>query len=581
MSDSRKYEAQADQLVNQIFKSDDIMHENDLIRKLRETYNNDEKLMGKAHKYFVKRFNAINEHAKEFKTKLLAKYQYMDLTKIMKKAAAYAAKYRMTPAEYHLFINLIKKDYSGKFNKYTYEERTDMGRALGYEPKKFIKLNYGAGDKKYLDMILAFYKASQKLDKNIKINALTYNDCDISVINAKYDRHLDDKTGNNIIHPLLAAMFIPKISGFETRMLMTSIPYIITSIYNGDEIKDYPNSFLYKDIVEDKNQPAYSAMSPYQDLYIRSVIQAKIWEGVLQLRNGHFYHFNNDEFNEFISKYPANIFDAPDMLFCQDAGNILRRIMNVFSFNPTVVKVTKMNDKYYTLQGGTYKVKVDDDKKYVSVVPMINVRLPTDNTNARISLNDNIKSSQWFSKEDDITPTPYEQKIINSEDVLIFYVNRSFNTISINTEDRDVEQKLLNRHKLVENNLYQNYVNSLPLMFSNVQKINDMEIGVPESISVNANTFNLRSVVLAEAIKLDETKIIGNSSAIIYNKNRTRAYYYNPTIADKPYAQSNPAAPAGGAIESKVYTPIVQSTLDSANEAIKTNGMIYIYAQSQ
>lgn len=581
MSDKRFGEKEslddrASSLVNKLFKSDDILHENDVIRNLREVYKNDEKLMGKAHKYFVKRFNAINEHAKEFKTKLMAKYQYMDLTKIMKKAAEYAAKYRMTPAEYHLFVNLIKKDHAGKFNKYTYEERTDMGRALGYEPKKFIKLSYTPEDKKFLDSIMAFYKQCMKLDKTVKVNALTYKSCDPIVINAKYNKYSDNKEGSQIIHPLLAAMFIPKISAFDERMLMTSIPYIITSIYNGDDIKDYPNKFLYDDIVTDKNQPAYSAMSPYQDLYTRSVLQAKLWEGVLQLRNGNFYHFDNEEFNEVISKYPANIFDAPDMLFAQDAGNILRRIMNAFSFNPTVVKVTKTNDKYYALESGTYKVKVDDDKKYVSIVPMINVRLPTENQERyNIKLDDNIKSSQWFSKEDDLTPVPYEQKIINSEGVLIFYVNRSYNTISVSTEEQDLEKKLMNRHNLAESTIYQNYINSLPLMFSNVQKINDMAIKVPSTMSINGHQFGLRSVVLAESVKLGDTRIIGDTSAIIYGDSdaEQKIFYYNPTIAGKPYDNNT-----DGTV--KVYSPITVATSESANDAISTNGMIYIYSEN-
>lgn len=559
----------ATNLVNQIFKSDDILQENELIKKLRDIYHDDDKLIGKAHKYFVKRFDAINKHAKEFKEKLMTRYQYMDLTKIMKKSAEYAAKYRMTPAEYHLFINLVKKDNSGKFNKYTYEERTDMGRALGYEPKKFIKLNVSNEDKKYLENILSFYKASRDLDKKVKINALTYSDCDPIVLTAKYDKHTDDKSVNRIIHPLLAAMFIPKISGFESRMLMTSIPFIVTTIYNGDDIRDYPNKFLYGDIVTDKNQPAYSSMTPYQDLYTRSVLQAKIWEGVLQLRNGNFYHFDNDEFNKIISAYPANIFDAPDMLFTQDAGNILRRIMNAFSFNPTVVKVIKNSDKYYQLDDATYKTKIADDKKFVSIVPMINIRLPSEeNTNVDIRLDDNIKSSQWFSKEQDLTPVSYEQKIINSEGVLIFYVNRSYNTISINTETQDIEQKLLNRHSMGENNVYQNYVNSLPLMFSNVQKINDMHVHAPEMMTINGHVFNLRSVVLAESIELAGTKIIGETSAIIFSVDQTKSYYYNPLKAGTPFS------------EKEVYQPITATTPDSAREAVRKNGMIYIYAEN-
>ena len=80
----------------------------EIIQKLKKIYNDDDELIKKTYKYFVKRFNAISKHATEFKRKLMSVYQYYDLTKIMKKASEYAAKYNMTPAEYHLFINLVK-----------------------------------------------------------------------------------------------------------------------------------------------------------------------------------------------------------------------------------------------------------------------------------------------------------------------------------------------------------------------------------------------------------------------------------------------------------------------------------------
>lgn len=60
-------------LINQIFKSDDIMQDNEIIKKLRDIYKDDDVLIGKAHKYFVKRFDAINKHAQEFKNKLMNK----------------------------------------------------------------------------------------------------------------------------------------------------------------------------------------------------------------------------------------------------------------------------------------------------------------------------------------------------------------------------------------------------------------------------------------------------------------------------------------------------------------------------
>ena len=107
-------------------------------------------------------------------------------------------------------------------------------------------------------------------------------------------------------------------------------------------------------------------------------------------------------------------------------------------------------------------------------------------------------------------------------------------------------------------------------MFSNVQKINDMSIKAPAELTVNGHNFTLRSVVLAESVKLGDIRIIGDTSAIIFNS--TNAFYYNPSIAGKPYGGTQGE-------NMKFYSPITVATPDSANDAISTNGMIYIYAE--
>ena len=74
---------------------------------------------------------------------------------------------------------------------------------------------------------------------------------------------------------------------------------------------NYPDLFSsisgYEDIATDKNQLAYSKMTPFEDLYIRAKLQAKLWEGIYYLRTGKYYKFDNNQFNELISKYPVNI----------------------------------------------------------------------------------------------------------------------------------------------------------------------------------------------------------------------------------------------------------------------------------
>ena len=551
-------------IINNLFKSEDILKEQDILRKLKDMYKDNDKLVRKAYKYFTKRYEAIDKHAQLFKQKLLSKYQYMDLPKITKKAQQYAQKYHLSDPEFHLFMNLLKRDNIGKYNnEFFVEEQTPMGKALGYETKKMQSLSYNASDEVYLKKILSYYQASLALNQKVKVQSLTYNNCGYTALTGEYNEHYDDNL--NYVHPLLAAMFIPKISAIEERFIMTNIAGIVNSLYTMKPIKDYPNRILYEDIATDKNQLAYSKMTPFEDLYIRSMLQAKIWEGIVYLRTGKYFKFDNAEFNNLISKYPVNIFDAPDLSYTQDAGNVLRRLMNAFSFKPSVVRIIKTEDRYKMFDDHLFKQKTVENKKLVNIVSVINIRLPNDDSvNYDIHLSDNLTSSQWFSKSSNLTPVNYEQKIIKSEGVIFFYVNRNYNTIQIDEEykSKDVEERLLNRHDYFGFN--GNYmINSLPYIFSDTQKLNRRPVYANDQIVLNGDRFEIRSCVLTESIKIDDIHISGNSSAIIFG---TQTYYYNPSKSGTVYDNNG-----------NKLKPISVIDKNEALNFIATNGVIYIY----
>ena len=555
-------------LINNLFKSENILKEQDILRKLKDMYKDNDKLVRKAYKYFTKRYEAIDKHALLFKEKLLSKYQYLDLPKIIKKAQQYARKYHLSDPEFHLFINLIKRDNIGKYNKdFFVEEQTPMGHALGYQTKKMQSLSYSADDEVYLNKIIDYYQKTMQLNQKVKVQSLTYTSCAYQALSGEYNEHFDNNL--NYVHPLLAAMFIPKIDALEERFIMTNIAGIVNSLYTMKPIKDYPNRILYEDIATDKNQLAYSKMKPFEDLYIRSKLQAKLWEGIIYLRTGKYFKYNNSEFNELIGKYPINIFDAPDMSYTQDAGNILRRLLNAFSFKPSVVRIIKTEDRFKMFDDHLFKQKTVENKKLVNIVSIINIRLPTDDTvNYDLHLSDNITSSQWFSKSSNLTPVSYEQKIIKSEGVIFYYVNRNYNTITIDDtyKSNDVEERLLTRHDMFKyNGSYM--INSLPYIFSDTQKLNKRPVYANDNIIIAGDTFTLRSCVLTESIKLDDIDIAGHTSAIILDKNG-QVYYYNPSKAGTPYS------------ENTKLNPINLISKDEAMNFIATNGVIYIYEKS-
>ena len=57
----------AESLVNSLFKSEDILKEQDILKKLKDLYKDNDKLVRKAYKYFTKRYEAIDKHVRLFK----------------------------------------------------------------------------------------------------------------------------------------------------------------------------------------------------------------------------------------------------------------------------------------------------------------------------------------------------------------------------------------------------------------------------------------------------------------------------------------------------------------------------------
>ena len=240
--------------------------------------------------------------------------------------------------------------------------------------------------------------------------------------------------------------------------------------------------------------------------------------------------------------------------------------MNAFSFKPSVVRIIKTEDRYKMFDDHLFQQKKVENKKLVNIVSIINIRLPTDDTvNYDIHLSDNLTSSQWFSKSTNLTPVSYEQKIIKSEGVIFFYVNRNYNTIQIDDEykSKDVEERLLNRHDHFGFN--GNYmVNSLPYIFSDTQKMNLRPVSAKDDIVINGDRFQLRSCVLTESIKLDDISIAGNTSAIIFGNGQT--YYYNPSKAGTVYDK-----------DGNKLKPISIIDKSEAMDFVATNGVIYIF----
>lgn len=552
-------------LVNDLFKSKDILKEEDVIRELRIKLNNDDKLISKTLNFFTKRYNVIQKKAEEFKEKLMDKYSNLPISDVLEKAREYGDKYKFTDQEFQLFINIIKYNQFGKFNKYEFVESTPMGNALGYEVKpKTTKLNMKNGnDKIIVEKIIALYYETQVLDKRIKIQSLTYNDSSILSLTGKFDESRN--TIYKYVHPILAALFIPKISVLEERMVMTNIAGLVTKLSKGDQILDYPTKQLYDDLVTDPNQTVeFSGSNVFDDLMNRSLIQIKLWEAIHCLRLGRYYDFDSTQFDSILSKYPASIFDAPDLAYVHDAGNILRRLLNAFSFRPTLVSVSKIQNSFNPLSFENYIVSNSNtNEKTPTFVPMINIRLPpinnTKDIQPNIQLSDTISSSQWFTTNK-YNPTVYNQNIISSNGVLFFYINRSYSTVNYGNKYNTHEQS---------DNIY--LVNQLPLMFNEIQKVNIRPVDANLKMLFGNSTFLLRSVVCAETFGLIDSEINMNSSTVIIDHNSNNYYYYHPHSAGR-MNDGTVVDPVGLLSNNPSYGI-------TFNETVRKYGIVYMYVR--
>jgi hypothetical protein len=510
MADKREksIDVRSKEVIEKLFRSKDILQNPQIIEYFKKNLNEDE-IVEKAYDYYTKRYNKLSKRARQFKEALYSKYPSLTTVKLIKKARQYAKKYELSDAEFTLFINLLKTDNTHQFNDNIKLNSTPMGKTLGFKPEyNYTKLNYDvAKDTSDLNQILELNRTSNFLSKRVKIQSLTYNDCDAIALTGKFDQ-----TKHNIyqhVHPVIAALFIPKISVLEERMILANISELIAKKNEGRIIQDLPTYQLYNDLITDPNQSLDNMIRPMQDLNIRTLIQVKLWQAIDAIRSGRYYDFDSAEFDNILSKYPSSVYDAPDLLYSKDAGNVLRRILNAFSLRPTRVSVSRIIAPIQSAITSMFDLTnnfntISHEKEHIATdIPMINVRIPPKSSDNSVSvpirISADIAPSQWFAHKNN--PVLYKQKIINSNGVLFFYINRQYS--SINSAQYNNKQYTFNQ---------------LPPTIVGASRLNDRNVDFENAITINDQVFVLRSVVCSDTIKINEFDIISGTSAIIISK---------------------------------------------------------------
>lgn len=527
--------SQAVQELIKFYKRDDYS----VLNKLRQKYK-DEDLVEKIFDGYKIRKAKIQKKADRFRQLIWDKYGAIGLShaKMMGKAKKYADRYNLSDDEFELFF------------KYTITDKrmpeayrlpiTKMSKALGYGSMMATagKLKVKPEEMGDLQLIAQLHASTKPLHSQVVLQSLSYNDCAPEAINSviKVDNYATDrKNYYSYVHPIIAALFFPKVKLLDELILIANIGSIVNRKHRGLQINTKPDFELYNNFISDPNDSACTDLdSPIKDLYIRFALQAVIWDSVLKLRQGQYYNDRLASFLHAIENCRSNVYDAPDLTYVKDEGTILRRLLSAFSLRPTMVSTSRLQGlsgngmQGQTLPGSSlygYAINPLSQLTNVTTVPMITLRLPynfvSSGNTKTVKLGDALQQAQWYVENGMIVPK--SQQIIHSRGVLFFYVGRRFQSINISRLRTQCN------------------FNQLPMTIAGWETINRGTVSYDQQMQVMNDKFVLRSVVMVETLGEKKNLVVG-SSAGIFKLNGT-SFVYNPQAASTMDVSGNRGQP--------------------------------------
>ncbi len=546
-------------------------------RKLRSKYGDkNPDLVNNIMDEYKKKMNFIYSKVKKFKNLLIDRYNTLNLshTDLLAKAKKYSKKYNMSDNEFDMFIILLKTDSSTKYAYGAKIPTSNMAKTLGVDDflANTATLNVKPDEQSIIEEIVGLYGSTKPLHAQMVLQALTYEDVGPEALVGKFEPGKHNPY--SYIHPVIAAMFLIKDALFDERMCMANIGYIVACKSKGQRIQTLPDFNLYWSMISDENDTACHEINAVQDLKNRFILQTQLWDAIMNLRQGKYYYNDPQGLTKFMTALEncRNIIhDAPDLTYIKDEGTILRRILSTFSLYPTYVSVNRMMGLLTGANFGYPTTPLEATGfSNITRIPMVTLRLPLkiNNSGLVISLSDALTQPQWFVENKTIVPKSLQ--IIHSNNCIIFYVGRRYQTINI--------ARLAMPY---------NFTN-LPMTVSGVESVNTYPVNAPRVMDIVNDRYLLRSVVLVETANIGNKQIIvGSSTMVIRPRDVLKrhydeiCYWYNPQKAGLPVDDPNNAnsyTRDGPITVIPTDTPFnPRPDLESFEQRAMARGTIFIY----
>jgi hypothetical protein len=492
--------------------------------------------------------DAIRKAVRKFLGKINTSYGHLDIPDLIKKGMKHAEHYGLSDSEKKVFIqHVLKGDI---YSEYTYQNEirySPMAKFLGFDFIYGQMIRLAPKDHSKLNELHLLYDETKHIHADVKSNVANYRDCAPEAITGQYDR-----TKHNVsvsIHPVIAALFFPKVSYLERRMLYSNIARMVlsraqaylknlnfhlqTNIAPGELDAEFE---LAQDISYDPNALEYfKDDTPIDNIIKRYRCQVELYLTVLNLRQGRYYSIGYNEndgiagFIRAINSYDWTFFDSPDLYHVQDEGTVLRKLLAIFSCRPTFTQLSSFTNRH-----GLGFASITGLAKTVFVnIPIVNIKLPIDligNQVHTISLSRALTQTDYFIEHKAVVPK--NKSVIYSNQVAFFYANRRYPTTTFNSTQMTCRYM------------------ALPITFINQTTINRTIVHFDNRMRIGRDWFDLRSVVLLQRPPITGVEIAtGCSAAIAVDPNSPTNLYqstgapiyihYNPSIASIQYLEGN------------------------------------------
>jgi hypothetical protein len=444
-------------LVRKLFKAKPT-NDLDALNKVR-SLTNSKMVAEEVFAAYKERKDMVERKGQKFANLIRTRYSSSNLpfNRYYKKALKYKKKYGLNDEEFDKFFQVAITGKSNLTNVFNLPN-TNMSRTLGYSGiSTQDSLRVRDGDLPHVQAILKQYSETKPLHFNVTSQSLTYRSnangdfvanemgnqvgkLPINVTNSQWNRDFVVTSKYSYVHPLVVALYAWKLPGIEKQTIIGSIGYIIKCKQLGRPIATQPDYDLYWSLISDPNDIVCDMKSPMADLKNRFDLQCRLWDSVMNLREGRAYNDNLNQFLLAVDNCRVNLFDAPDLSYVRDEGTTLRRILSAFSVRPTVVSSTPI---WSMLTYNPHFTKPAITQ--VTTIPLITFRLPHKNlVNSKmfnmqpfastagknhLTLNDALQQSEWFVEGRLLVPK--SRSLLYSKGVLIFNIVRRFHELKV------------------------------------------------------------------------------------------------------------------------------------------------------